>query len=590
MEERVKISICVTIYNAAPFLERFLDSAVNQTFDGYEIVVVDNCSTDDSLSIAKKYEQAFPNLISVYQLTEHGHAGKGRNFAFQKARGAYIYWCDGGDIIHPKALSVLYDAAIKNNADVVRGHGIRMFEADGDVVRLSLHGKQKARIVSGEAAVMTIGTQFWLELIRRDLIEEYGAMPEEFIFEDIRYLVPIHSYAKKICCVDFPVYYWSRRGSSTTFTVSKELCVDAVEAPDYILSHCNAKYLKAAQFKSLAIFAELFEQYWQFFDLFIDYIKRQEIWIFQNEFIQKNAVLFRSVRHMRRLSDIEFPNYIYVNGFDGAPTPERLEELQNKVFHDGCEITVLSPESCDLSENEYVKRAYERGDMEFVGAYFALKHIYEYGGIFIHNGIRILAYFGYLKYQNAFFSLLNKTTYSDWIFGAPAGNEAIASLLNTYSDQWDKKQEYMSLSERIAIILTAKYGIPMDGKARLYGEIVSVLPPDLSVADTRFGNEYKKCAFEHDFSCYADDVEHYITIPRESLRVLMAPPNPVSKETPKSSRELQLEQELADLKKTNTWKMMMKVREIGDGPYGPFLKKIFRFFMKIRAKIKKKGA
>lgn len=226
--------------------------------------------------------------------------------------------------------------------------------------------------------------------------------------------------------------------------------------------------------------------------------------------------------------------------------------------------------------------------MEFVSKYFALKNIYEHGGVYIHESIKILSFFGYLKYQNAFFSLIDKKNYSEMIFGAPKGNEAILDILNTYSDSWDKAGEYQSLSNRIAITLTAKYGIPQDGKARLFGETVSVLSPALSVVDTRFENSKIKCAFEHDFTAHAGE-EEYVTIPRSALRVLMAPPPaPVKAAVGKSKREIELERELTDLKKSNTLKIMVKIREIGDGPWGPFLKKIYRRIVKSKVKRRKK--
>lgn len=62
-----KISICVPVHNAEKFLPYFLDSALLQTFGDYEIVLVDNHSTDGSLAILRSYESAFPDKIFVYE-------------------------------------------------------------------------------------------------------------------------------------------------------------------------------------------------------------------------------------------------------------------------------------------------------------------------------------------------------------------------------------------------------------------------------------------------------------------------------------------------------------------------------------------
>ena len=109
--------------------------------------------------------------------------------------------------------------------------------------------------------------------------------------------------------------------------------------------------------------------------------------------------------------------------------------------------------------------------------------------------------------------------------------------------------------------------------------------PELAVVDTRFGSATKRCAFEHDFSRFANEPE-YITLPRSSLKVMFEAAANTRRGI--SSRERALERELTDMKKTNTYKLMMKIRQIGDGPMGPFLKKIFRSLLKIRAKFKRK--
>ena len=362
MRESPAISICVSVYNAEPYLARFIESAINQTFDNYEIILVDNCSTDHSLDIMYRFRECFPEKVFVYKLNDHGNAGKGRNYAFQNSKGSYIYWCDGDDIIHPKALSVLYDAAIKQSADIVRGYGIRMDEVDGDIIKLSPYSRHASGVVSTETAIMTAGTYFWLELIRRDLIEKYGPMPEEFILEDIRYLAPLHSYASKIFYVDFPIYFWSRRGESTTFTVRKELCVDAAAAPDYVMDHCNPNYKKAIQYMLAEKIVGHSDIYWQFYDLFVESAKKKNHWIYQNELLKKNTKLLKSFCHLCNLPENKVPNIVYVDGFSESPTPERLTELKSKVFHDGCEVIILSPETCNVLENEYIGQAYKSCD------------------------------------------------------------------------------------------------------------------------------------------------------------------------------------------------------------------------------------
>ena len=74
---------------------------------------------------------------------------------------------------------------------------------------------------------------------------------------------------------------------------------------------------------------------------------------------------------------------------------------------------ILTEQNCDLSENPYILKAYQAGKFDFVAGYFALLNIYKRGGVYLDDRIRILNYFGVLKYQRAFFALTDQKTYSD---------------------------------------------------------------------------------------------------------------------------------------------------------------------------------
>ena len=577
MKKSVKVSICVPVFNNVSYIPLFLSSALQQSIDDYEIIFGDNHSTDGSYELLQKYAREYPGKVSVYRTDIHGGPGKGRNLAYQKSQGDYIYWCDADDIIHPYAMEKLYKEAVRFDADIVSATAYMVEERDGEIINITKINDKDNMPVNNEFTIVSDRPQFWLQLFKRSLVEKMGDIPDDVILDDVRYTTTMRSFAKTIRYMDFPVYYWYLRKNSTTNNIRKSLCEDLVAADEYLLDSCKEDFLSATQ--HLVAIRENWniEFRWPFFDLFIEWVRKNAQWIFTNKLIETDPRTYNAIRWADHLADCRMENIIYVNGFKGKPSEIRLKELQNKVFHDGCKIVVLSLENCDLKENPYITRADRNGDYDCVAGYFALKHIYQDGGIYIDDRIRLINYFGVLKYQNAFFAMIDKTTYSDWIYGAPAENEAIEAILKTYSDQWDKKREYMSLSERISIILTAKYGIPLDGKPRLFGDIVSIFSPDLSVADTRFGSETKKCMFEHDFSAYAQQDE-YVTIPRSSLEWMLAHARVEVVE--------RVIRENEDLMSTNTGRLMMKIRRIGDGPYGPFLKKIFHAVLRLYRKIK----
>ncbi|MGN0686907.1 MAG: glycosyltransferase family 2 protein [Oscillospiraceae bacterium] len=585
MPNNPKISILVTIYNSEKYLPRFLDSALQQSFEDYEVVCVDNWSTDSTPEILARYKEAFPDKLFIFKTDEHGAVGKGRNTAYRCSRGDYVFWCDSDDMIQPNALTMMYEVAAENDADIVCGYAnVVQMDGDEEIKYIRPSRPKETMAVSVEKAICT-GCEFWVRLIKRELIEQVGLTLEDIIYDDICYIPVLQSFAKNIHFVNYPVYMWFRRSSSVSGNISEQLCRDAIRAEKHALANCNPKYAAYVQHMCTQRMSSIYlDGYWQYFDLFVDWAVEEYEWIKDNPEIQNDQTVCRYLKWAKKLSENVMPNIIYINAFEEQPTPERLEELREKVFAGGSEITVLDENNCDINENEYIKRAYEQGNYKLVGEYFVLKNMYQNGGVFIHRNIRILTSFGYLKYQNAFFALLDKKTYSDKIFGAPANSDVIFDILKTYSDSWDKKLKYMPLSERIATILYSKYNIPFDGRKRVFMDPVSVLSADTAVVSTAFGNELKKCAFEHDLSEYAQDSD-YVTIKRSSLEAIMAASK---KDQGKSPREKRLEKELSDFKNSNSYKIVMKIRRLGDSPVGPFLKKIFHGMLKIRSKFKRK--
>ena len=86
----MRVSIIVPIYNVELYLARCLDSLVDQTYDDYEIICVNDCSPDNSAAIAKDYSNRFPNLIKLIENSENLGLGRSRERALEFASGNYV--------------------------------------------------------------------------------------------------------------------------------------------------------------------------------------------------------------------------------------------------------------------------------------------------------------------------------------------------------------------------------------------------------------------------------------------------------------------------------------------------------------------
>lgn len=105
-ENMPKVSILVTVYNREKYLAGCLDSLLDLTFDDWEVVVVDDCSTDNSVRVAEKYAEA-DSRIRLYVNDVNLGQFKNRNRAAELATGEYLKYLDSDDLIYPHGLGVM---------------------------------------------------------------------------------------------------------------------------------------------------------------------------------------------------------------------------------------------------------------------------------------------------------------------------------------------------------------------------------------------------------------------------------------------------------------------------------------------------
>ena len=111
-----KISVIIPVYNVEQYLRQCLDSVVNQTLKDIEIILVDDGSTDSSLSICNEYAQKDSRIKVLKQ--NHKGAGAARNKGLKIAKGKYLSILDSDDYFELDMLQKLYAKATENNADI----------------------------------------------------------------------------------------------------------------------------------------------------------------------------------------------------------------------------------------------------------------------------------------------------------------------------------------------------------------------------------------------------------------------------------------------------------------------------------------
>jgi len=117
-----KVSIIVPVYNVEKYLVKMIDSVLGQTHQNFELLLIDDGSTDNSLNILREYEKK-DSRIRVFTQANDGAPGKARNWGIDEAKGEYLYFLDADDFLPKNAMTILLES-FTNNVDLVIGRTI----------------------------------------------------------------------------------------------------------------------------------------------------------------------------------------------------------------------------------------------------------------------------------------------------------------------------------------------------------------------------------------------------------------------------------------------------------------------------------
>ena len=223
------ISVIMPCYNTEQYVEETLKSVLNQSFKDYEIICLNDGSTDGTLEILKRYQQSYPN-IRVISSENHGSAYQ-RNTGVQCAQGKYIYYMDSDDLLKENCLETLYQYAEADNLDVVYFEADSFYEtkeieeAFPQFLTLYHRHKEYDGIYDGRNLYiqmenagdikMLVGLQFTRRQFLQDNNIKFGT---ERYFEDNLYTVKVTLKAGKARCVRDNLYLRRVRANSIMTT------------------------------------------------------------------------------------------------------------------------------------------------------------------------------------------------------------------------------------------------------------------------------------------------------------------------------------------------------------------------------------
>lgn len=190
------VSIGIPVYNVEPYIKRCLLSALNQTYHNLEILVVDDCGTDNSMQIVSEIKQSHPNgheIRIIKHLINKG-VGEARNTIMRECKGKYVYFIDSDDYVEPNAIELLCFQAETNETDVVIASHRNVSITNGEVFStylyqsyLSFKGKDSfANYVCTDlrwhVAVVVWNILFSVEFLKKYKFQFAGRKDEDALF------------------------------------------------------------------------------------------------------------------------------------------------------------------------------------------------------------------------------------------------------------------------------------------------------------------------------------------------------------------------------------------------------------------------
>ena len=208
------ISIVLPIYNGEKYMRQSIDSVIGQTYTNWELLIIDDGSTDRTASIAREYEVR-DQRIHYYKNPQNLRLPKTLNRGFSIAHGEYLTWTSDDNYYYPRALEAMYSALKQQNREFAFA-SCDVIDADDNVVECIMVDDQAAKTITGSNPV---GACFLYSRKVYKTVGEYD--PEMILVEDFDYWQRICMKFKPVC-ISEKLYAYRWHDGALTSTMKKD--------------------------------------------------------------------------------------------------------------------------------------------------------------------------------------------------------------------------------------------------------------------------------------------------------------------------------------------------------------------------------
>ena len=245
MLQNSKVSIIVPVYNVEKYINKCVMSLINQTYKNFEILLIDDGSTDLSGKICDNYSKDYYFIRTFHK--QNGGASEARNYAMSYVTGEYITFVDSDDYVEIDFLEKMINLKDKKNADLVIVTHIDE-TPEGEILTKKRKRKKEVVLLTTEEAIekmcyeIEFGTTPCAKLFKTDIVRK-NPFPLNNTYEDLATVYKYIAESKKIVFYDIPMYHYvQRNGSKRNDNIWKNSVLDVMRATDELFAYIVKYY------------------------------------------------------------------------------------------------------------------------------------------------------------------------------------------------------------------------------------------------------------------------------------------------------------------------------------------------------------
>ncbi|WP_051209955.1 glycosyltransferase [Gelidibacter mesophilus] len=232
----ILISIIVPVYNVEKFIDRCIQSILNQTYKNLEIILINDGSTDESGSICDQYALK-DNRVVVYHIV-NGGSSIARNLGLKKSRGEYIGFVDSDDWVKPNMFNELLKFALENDLKVVETNFTTShITEENSIPENPVGGRIEERIIALKRIISNTGFSVWRRLYHRSILKNRFFI-ENVLHQDVYYTIDILNEISYLGYIEIPLYVYNDQNLTSVirsnYSIKK---LNSINAGSYVVEN-----------------------------------------------------------------------------------------------------------------------------------------------------------------------------------------------------------------------------------------------------------------------------------------------------------------------------------------------------------------